>query len=255
MADKHPYAVEPVPKFDFSVLDEGVLDLMRNHTAVSFAVERIDFDEKERFENFGWRHVPFIVRYEFTRRRSLSRAGELEIIISKRLHPAFKESREWKESNNKVHQYLEKEYNETVTFSSISAVEIYSFDEETAIFQFEQRTERGPKEVLKAPWWSKFGLPCKRDKGILQEVLDGFRSILKKMCGLSKEVEKELVKLARDEERQARQQLSSSDDDEYTSSAHSFSSCLSLSPPMNSRSLADSPCVEMSPMRYFQHLL
>jgi hypothetical protein len=38
-------------------------------------------------------------------------------------------------------------------------------------------------------------------------------------------------------------------------SAHSFSSCLSLSPPMNSRSLVASPCVEMAPMRYFQHLL
>jgi hypothetical protein len=218
MADKHPYAVEPVPKFDFSILDEGVKDIVRNHTAVSFAVERINFDEKERFEIFGWRHVLFIVRYEFTRRRSLSKAGELEIIISKRLDPAFKESREWKESNNEVHECLEKKYNETVTFSSISAAEIDSYDEETAIFKFEQRTEHGAKEVLQAPWWSKFGLPCKRDKGILQEVQNGFRSILKKMCGLSKQVEEDLVKLARDEERQARQQLSSSDDDEYTSS-------------------------------------
>ena len=218
MADKHPYAVEPVPKFDFSVLDEGVLHMMRNHTAVSFAVERIDFDEKERFDNFGWRHVPFIVRYEFTRRRSLSRAGELEIIISKRLDPAFKKSREWSESDNEVHEYLEKKYNETVTFSFISAAEIVSYDEKTVIFKFEQRTERGLKAVLQAPWWSKFGLPCKRDKGILQEVQNGFRSILKKMCGLSKQVENDLVKLTRDEERQARQQLSSSDDDEYTSS-------------------------------------
>ncbi len=38
-------------------------------------------------------------------------------------------------------------------------------------------------------------------------------------------------------------------------SVHSFSSCLSLSPLMNSRFLVVSPCVEMAPMRYFQHLL
>ncbi len=170
------------------------------------------------FENLGRCYVPFIVRYEFTRRRSLSRAGELEIIISKRLDPAFKESREWLESDNEVHEYLEKLYNKTVTFSSISATEIVSYDAETVIFEFEQRTKFGATQVLQAPSWSKFGLPCKRDKGILQDVQNGFRTILQKKCDLSDRVKRDLAELTKEEEAHARKQLLSHEDDEYVSS-------------------------------------
>ena len=38
-------------------------------------------------------------------------------------------------------------------------------------------------------------------------------------------------------------------------SAHNCCSCLSWSPPMNSRFLFASPCVRMAPLRYRQHLL
>jgi hypothetical protein len=87
-------------------LDEHIQELIRDHTAASFAVEHRD-DTYVWFPELDSRDVPHIVRYEFKlMRRSLSRGPELEVSISRTLDPAFMQRDDWMEERYEMMLFI-----------------------------------------------------------------------------------------------------------------------------------------------------
>jgi len=207
------YIVAPPRQFRWHDLDRDVHELILDHTAASFAVERRGTEFND-FPEFGMRLVPTITRYEFKlMRRRLSRGPELEVSISRTLDPAFMQRREWIESDIDEQESLAKRWQTTATFSSISKTIVLLFSEYQGAFKFVRTTPDGAEEVLDTPFWSKFELPAKRNKGILEEVRNNFKTILHMNCVLEGGDDADMARWAR-----AHSNSPPQSDDDYTSS-------------------------------------
>jgi hypothetical protein len=149
----HPYVVQA--RFPWGTLPFDMQELIRDHTATSFAVES-DFTMRFRFPEVSWTNVQYVLRYEFQLMpRELSTRPEIEVRVTRVLDPAFKQSRLFIESDVSMQDMLVNNFKE-IKFSAISQVKLemrHESGEQLPFVQFVSRAN-GVDRVFRTPFWS-----------------------------------------------------------------------------------------------------
>ena len=149
----HPYVVEA--QFPWGTLPFDMQELIRDHTATSFAVES-DFTMRFRFPEVSWANVQYVIRYEFKLMPpDLSTRPEIEVRVTRVLDPAFKQSRVFIESDVSMQEMLVNNFKE-IKFSAISGVKLEMRHESGAPLHFVKfvSRENGVEHVFRTPFWS-----------------------------------------------------------------------------------------------------
>jgi hypothetical protein len=168
----HPYAVEA--QFPWNILPFDMQELIRDHTATSFAVDS-DFTMCFRFPGGSWANVRYLIRYEFKLMpRDLRTRPEIEVRVTRVLDPAFKQSRLFIESDVSMQEMLMDNHKE-IKFSAISGVKVEMRHASGAPVPFVQfvstaSQENGAERVFRTPFWSKM------ERDTIEEVRAKLRS-------------------------------------------------------------------------------
>jgi hypothetical protein len=142
-------------RFPLDTLPFDMQELIRDHTATSFAVES-DFTMRFRFPEVSWTNVQYVIRYEFQLMpRDLSTRPEIEVRVTRVLDPAFKQSRLFIESDVSMQDILVNNFKEII-FSKVAGVKHdihHGTGAPVPCVQFVSM-ETGVENVLRTPFWS-----------------------------------------------------------------------------------------------------
>ena len=171
-----PRAVEA--QFPWDTLPVDMQELIREHTATSFAVES-PFTMRFRFPGVGWAGVPYLIRYEFKLMpRDLSAGPEIEVRVTRALDPAFRQSRLFAESDAPMQEMLVGHYRE-LRFLGISGAQVEMRHESGSPLPFVHfvSARNGAQRVLKTPCWSRL------ERSAIEEVREKLRAAFRMELG------------------------------------------------------------------------
>jgi len=149
----YPQVVEARSLLDTLPFD--MQELIRDHTATSFAVES-DFTMRFRFPGVSWTNVRYVIRYQFQLLpRDLSTRPEIEVRVTRVLDPAFKQSRLFTESDVTMQEMLVSNFKEII-FSKVAGVGhgIHHGTGAPVPCVHFVSMETGVQTVLRTPFWS-----------------------------------------------------------------------------------------------------
>ena len=162
-------------RFALSELPRDLQELICEHTEAIFAVES-DFTIRLRFPEVGWTSVPHVIRYELLLApRDLRSSPEIQVTLTRFLHPAFKHSRLFRDSDACMQDALVSCFRET-TFSSVSAVRLEvrhdCAEQQHEFLRFVSR-KNGVQHAFHTPFWGRI----ERDK--IDEVREKLESVFR----------------------------------------------------------------------------
>lgn len=161
-------------RFPFSDLPPDLQRLICEHTRAMFAVES-DFTIRLRFPEVGWTRVPYVIRYELLLTpRDLRSSPEIQVTLTRFLHPEFKHSRLFRESDAGMRDALGSCLRQA-TFSSVSAVRLETRHDCGTPHPFLQFVSRknGVQHAFHTPFWGRI----ERDK--IDEVREKLESVFR----------------------------------------------------------------------------